>query len=57
MDAEYIEIIDRADNIFKLVIINKLKTQLNTQHDAAYKQINIKDMYKCKLNTVIIARQ
>ena len=62
INAENVEIIDRADNNFKLMVkemlqINKLKPQLNTQHAAAYKRINNKEMYKCQLNTIIIARQ
>ena len=43
IDASMIEIIDKADNNFKLMLkemlhINKLKPMLNTQHAAAYKK-------------------
>jgi hypothetical protein len=58
-----IEIIDKADNNFKLIlkemlhIINKLKPMLNTQHAAAYKKRNKEEMFISQLNTIIIARK
>ena len=62
IDASNVEILDRADNNFKLMLkemlhINTLKPELNTQHAASYKNRNNRDMYKCQLKTVIIARQ
>jgi hypothetical protein len=52
-----IEIIDKADNNFKLMLKemlhnNKLKPMLNTQHAAAKK----KEMFMSQLNIIIIAR-
>ncbi len=57
-----IEIIDKADNNFKLMLkemlhINKLKPMLNTQHAAAYKKRNKEEMFISQLNTIIIARK
>jgi len=62
IDASVIEIIDKADNNFKLMLkemlhINKLKPMLNTQHAAAYKKRNNKEMFISQLNTIIIARK
>jgi len=62
IDANSMEIIDKADNNFKLMLkemlhINKLKPELNTQHAAAYKKANNKDMFITQLNTIIIARK
>ena len=62
IDASNIEIIDRADTNFKLMLkemlhINKQKPELNTQHAAAYKKANNKDMFISQLNTIIIARK
>ena len=71
IDANNIEIIDKADNNFKLMLkemlhINKQKPELNTQHAAFYKENNKKkknnknkenEMFKSQLNTIIIARQ
>jgi len=62
IDANNIEIIDRADTNFKLMLkemlhINKQKPSLNTQHATAYKNKTGKDMFKSQLNTIIIARQ
>ena len=62
IDANNIEIIDRADTNFKLMLkemlhINKLKPSLNTQHAASYKQKTGDDMFKSQLNTIIIARK
>ena len=62
VDALVIEIIDKADNNFKLMLkemlhINKLKRMLNTQHTAAYKNRNSKEMFISQLNTIIIARK
>ena len=59
IDAMNFEIIDRADNDRKLLLkemllINKLKPVLNTQHAAKYKNNN--DKFNKQLNTVIIAR-
>ena len=60
IDANNIEIIDRADTNFKLMLkemlhINKQKPSLNTQHAAAYKNKTGKDMFKLQLKTIIIA--
>jgi len=60
IDATNSEILDRADNNFKLMLkemlhINKLKPVLNTQHAAKYKNDNTK--FNPQLNTIIIARQ
>ena len=57
-----IEIIDKADNNFKPLLnevlnIKKLKPMLNTQHAAAYKKRNNKEMFISQLNTIIIARK
>ena len=62
IDASMIEIIDKADNNFKLMLkemlhINKLKPMLNTQHAAAYKKRNNKEMFLSQLNTIIKARK
>ncbi len=62
IDASVIEIIDKADNNFKLMLkemlhINKLKPMLNTQHAAAYKKRNNKEMFISQLNNIIIARK
>ena len=62
IDANNIEIIDRADTNFKLMLkemlhINKLKSSLNTQHAASYKQKTGDDKFKSQLNTIIIARK
>ena len=62
IDASNIEILDKADNNFKLMLkemlhINTHKPELNTQHAASYKKLNNKDMFKYQLNTIIIARQ
>jgi hypothetical protein len=62
IDASDIEIIDKADNNFKLMIkemlhINKLKPMLNTQHAASYKRRNNKEMFISQLNIIIIARK
>ena len=60
IDATDIEILDKADNNFKLMLkemlhINKLKPVLNTQHAAKYKKD--KTLFNSQLNTIIIARQ
>ncbi len=62
IDASDIEIIDKADNNFKLMIkemlhINKMKPMLNTQHAVSYKRRKNKDMFISQLNTIIIARK
>jgi hypothetical protein len=62
IDAQNIEIIDKADTNFKLMLkemlhINKLKPSLNTQHAAAYKKQKGKDMFISQLKTIIIARR
>ena len=62
IDANNIDIIDRTDTNFKLMLkemlhINKLKPSLNTQHAASYKQKTGDDMFKSQLNTIIIARE
>ena len=62
IDATNIEILDKADNNFKLMLkemlhINAHKPELNTQHAASYKRKNNKEMFKCQLNTIIIARK
>ena len=62
IDASDIEIIDKADKNFKLIIkemlrINKMKSMLNTQHAASYKRRNNKEMFISQLNTIIIARK
>ena len=60
IDATNSEILDKADNNFKLMLkemlhINKLKPVLNTQHAAKYKNDSTK--FNSQLNTIIIARQ
>ena len=60
IDATNSEILDKADNNFKLMLkemlhINKLKPLLNTQHAAKYKNDSTK--FNSQLNTIIIARQ
>ena len=62
IDANNIEIIDRVDTKFKLMLkemlhINKQKPTLNTQHAAAYEKKTGEDMFKSQLNTIIIARR
>ena len=62
IDANNIEIIDRADTNFKLMLKemlhnNKQKPTLNTQQAAAYKNKTGEDMFKSQLNTIIIARR
>ena len=62
IDANNIEIIDRADTNFKLMLkemlhINKQKPTLNTQHAVAYKNKTGEDMFKSQLNTIIIVRK
>ena len=62
IDAKNIEILDKADNNFKLMLkemlhINTHKPELNTQHAASYKKQKNKDMFIHQLNTIIIARQ
>ena len=62
IDASDIEIIDKADNNFKLMIkemlhINKMKPMLNTQYAVWYKRRKNKDMFISQLNTIIIARK
>ena len=52
IDANNIEIIDKADSRFKILV----KAELNTQHAATYKN-NKKELFKTKLNTIIIAYQ
>ena len=61
-DASDIEIIDKADNNFKLMIkemlhINKMKPMLNTQHAVSYKRRKNKDMSISQINTIIIAKR
>ena len=41
----------------EMLHINKLKPELNTQHAAAYKKANNKDMFITQLITIIIARK
>ena len=62
INASNIEILDKADNNFKLMLkellhINTHKHELNTQHAASYKKQKNKDMFIHQLNTIIIARQ
>jgi predicted GIY-YIG superfamily endonuclease len=62
INASNIEILDKADNNFKLMLkemlhINTHKPELNTQHAASYKKQKNKDMFIHQLNTIIIARQ
>ena len=61
IDANNIEIIDKADSRFKILVkemlhISSQKPELNTQHAATYKN-NKKELFKTKLNTIIIAYQ
>ena len=61
IDANDIEIIDRANTGFKLTIkemmhISQEKPQLNIQHAASYKNKNV-EQYKINLNTYVIAYQ
>ena len=61
IDANDIEIIDRANTGFKLTIkemmhISQEKPQLNIQHAASYKNKNV-EQYKINLNTFLIAYQ
>ena len=62
IDARNIEIIDRADSDYKLGMkemmhISKQQPELNEQHAASYKNNYNKEMFKSKLNTLIIAYQ
>ena len=62
IDASNNEIIDKADNNFKLMLkemlhISALKPQLNTQYAVAYKKTNNKEMLSYQLKTKIIARR
>jgi len=59
IDASNIEILDKADNNFKLMLkemlhIIKHKPELNTQHASQNKN---KKTFKSQLNTIIIGRQ
>ena len=59
IDATNIEIIDKADNNFKLMLkemlhIIKHKPELNTQHASQNKN---EKTFKSQLNTIIIGRQ
>ena len=61
IDPYNIEIIDRADTNYKVELkealhINTKKPELNTQHAAAYKRKNKKDLFKKNLRTFIIAQ-
>jgi len=58
-DPDNIEIIDKATSDFKIRLKEELhitthKTELKSQHAAAYKRKHNKNMFKSNINTLII---